>query len=81
MLVLPFFIVGNLRLPLGQRIGVITVLSLSFFACIAGVLRSILTAEWPHTYDEPRVSWKFGFAAVVEVNLGMVSGKAPDYPP
>ena len=73
VLVLPIFIVWKLQLPTRQRLIVTVLLSLSLFACIAGLIRDILIVHALRSYDASWSAWAFDFAGVIEVDLGVVS--------
>ena len=73
VLALPIPIVWKLQLPIKQRIAVISILSISFLACISGIIRVVYSSRYVRSYDLPWDSYAMGLAAGVELNLGVVS--------
>ena len=78
VLALPIFVVWRLQLPQRQRRTIIALLSLSLFACIAGVFRNVYIGYSVPTYDLLWTLWEAGVASVIEVNLGVVSSSFPE---
>lgn len=73
VLALPIPIVWKLQLPIKQRIAVISIFSISFLACISGIIRVVYSSRYVRSYDLPWDSYAMGLAAGVELNLGVVS--------
>lgn len=72
LLALPIPMVWKLQLPIERRIAVVSVLSISFLACIAGIIRTIYSNSYVRSYDQPWDAYGMGLAAGVELNLGVV---------
>lgn len=72
VLALPIPIVWKLQLPIKQRIAVISIFSISFFACIAGIIRVAYSKVYVQSYDQSWDSYGMGLAAGIELNLGVV---------
>lgn len=72
LLALPMPMVWKLQLPIKQRIAVISILSISFLACIAGIIRVAYSNSYVRSYDQPWDAYNMGLAAGVELNLGVV---------
>ncbi len=77
----PIPLVWNLRLPVRQRIAVISLFSLGMIVCLAGVVRTIyLDKALLRSYDETWVGWPLWIATAVEIDLGIVSPYQPPLP-
>lgn len=72
VLALPIPIVWKLKLPIKQRIAVISILSISFLACIAGIIRVVYSERYIESYDQSWDSYGMGLSAGLELNLGVV---------
>ena len=69
---MPISVIWKLQLPRRQRRTLMLLLSLSLFACIAGVIRNVYLGYSLPSYDLLWTSWQYSIAAIVEVDLGVV---------
>lgn len=72
VLVVPIPIVWQLQLPIKQRVAVISIFSVSFFACISGIIRAVYMAVYARSHDQLWDSYAMGLTAGLELNLGIV---------
>ena len=80
--ILPIPIIMSLRMPLRQKLGVTSLLSLGFVVTIAGVVRTYyIWKTLLDTYDETWDSMPLYICATVEIDLAVLCACAPALKP
>ncbi|PYH98970.1 hypothetical protein BO71DRAFT_370017 [Aspergillus ellipticus CBS 707.79] len=76
--VVPMPLIWNLKLPVRQRIAVISIFALGILVNVAGSLRTVYV--WKSmiaSYDSTWMGWPILLAASVEINIGLICASAP----
>ena len=77
VLLIPIPIIWTLQLRARQRIAVLSLFSVSFLACIAGILRTYFSVDYAHSYDQSWATWSLGLASIFELNVGLLCASVP----